>query len=156
MGMMLVPLFMLINERDQGKHAYIIMSAIEIAALTGALWATVHFNGIWRRSAFLLPYSAVLFVFAFDRGLLSRILSCKAAKWFSEFQFEFFVFHQAVITCIAPPLKRVIPKWSVGAVLFLITVILARLYKQYLSKPLSALFLRVQNAVLRILQIDLG
>lgn len=155
MGMMLVPLFMRINERDWGEHAYLAMSAIEIAALAGALWATIHYNGIWRRSGFLLPYSALLFVFAFDRGLLSRLLSWKAVKRFSEIQFEFFILHQAIITCLAPPLKRVIPKWSVGAVLFLITVILAMLYKKYLSKALSAHYVRIQNAVLRILQIDL-
>ena len=156
MGMMLVPLFMRINERDWGEQSYLVMSALEIAALAGALWATIHFNGIWRRFGFLLPYSALLFVFAFDRGLLSRILSCKAAKWFSEIQFEFFILHEAIISCFAPPLKRVIPKWSVGAVLFLITLVLAMLYKKYLRKSLSSLFVRVQNAVLQILQVDLG
>lgn len=153
MGMMLVPTFMRIKERD--SSSYIVMSALEIAALLGAVWVSINYNGRWPRSGYLIPYSALLFVFAFDRGILSRLLSCKAVKWFSDIQFEFFVFHQAVILCFSPPLEHLLRGWRLGIVLFVITVTLSELYKKYLSKRFSALFIRIQNAILRMLQIDL-
>ena len=158
MGMMLVPLFIHIRdtlyEKINQKCVFWFLTALECIVVAFFLWISIRFYKIWPRSSYLLPSCVLVFVFAFDRGVLSRFLSCRPLKWFSSFQLEFFILHQAVILCLRRYYAVLFPNLVVVNIVFFVTVIVFAVgYKKYFEGKLSVIFLKTTHHLHRILQV---
>ena len=155
MGMLMVPLFMAARERLSDKKSSWWMSLAEILAFGIYAAAAVRFHSSWNYALFVLLGAGVIFVFAFDRGLLSRFLSLKPFRWFSKIQLEFYLFHQALLLCLDAVLGDRIPDWRLMAPLsFLLILSCAVAYKRWLEKPLSRCFRKLTDAILRFFAPD--
>ena len=156
MGAMMVAPFMKTRESLHGKSMFWRMSLLELAALGGISWLAMRYNGIWQRSFYLLPFCVLVFVYAFDRGLISKLLASAPFKCLSSIQFEFYILHQAVIKCLVGPIRRYTDNLLLLNILLLLTIVLLALaYKYLLGKKLSLLFTRAFNAVMTALEADI-
>lgn len=96
MGLYIVPLFFGISERTAGKKNRIVFTLIEVVSLAGVISLIVNRDNLMR-GTFALVFCELVFVFAFNSGLVSYLLSVKLFELFSKIQMEFFMIHQIVI-----------------------------------------------------------
>ncbi len=100
MGMLMVPLFITVKkniaERLSGCRRMITLTLIETALLGGIISTMLVKPELWR-SIWVLFFCPVVFVFALNEGLFSRVLSIKPFQWFSKIQMEFYILHQVLI-----------------------------------------------------------
>lgn len=156
MGAMIVAPFIKIRDSLYGKNLFWGMSLLELATLGGISWLAIQYNGVWQRSFYMLPFCALVFVYAFDGGFMSKLLASAPFKWLTSIQFEFFILHQAVIKCLAEPLWQYTQNlWILNVLLLVIIVLLALVYKHLLGKRLSLLFARTFNAAMSVLGTDI-
>ena len=156
MGTMMAAPFMKTRGSLHGKNLFWCMSLLELVSLGGIIWLAIQTDGTWQRAFYLLPFCALVFVYAFDGGFLSRLLASAPFKWLSSIQFEFFILHQAVIKCLAEPLWQYCRNlWILNALLLAIIIIPALVYKHILSRKLSRLFAGGFNAVMAALETDI-
>lgn len=156
MGTMMAAPFIKTRDSLHGKNLFWCMSLLELAALGGMIWLAIRTEGVWQRSFYLLPFCVLVFVYAFDGGLMSRLLASAPFKWLSSIQFEFFILHQAVIKCLADPLwYRFRNLWILNVLLIAIIIVLALVYKHLLSRKLSRLFAGAFNVLMAALSTDI-
>ena len=156
LGMLLVPLFMRFKSLANGKRTFLLFTFLEIAVTTLVIFFLItHLNSYRTYSAIL--FSLLVFVFSFDRGLLSRFLSLKPFAWFSSIQFEFYIFHQALIVVLGGILSTILPDWRImNAVLFLIVVFVAVFYKRVFSDILTSWMKKLVNIIFKYLKTDIS
>lgn len=95
-------------------------------------------EGKWLRGSFVIIFCIFVFVFANDSGLLSRLFSFKIFKLFGKIQFEFFIFHQAVIICSKDFLSRIFSDWKIMNLIIFVTIIICSIfYKNFLEHRVS-------------------
>ena len=151
MGMAVAALFLYVREKPAKQPHFILCSLLETGtlALTAALM--IGKQNEWLRAAFLLPFSLLIFVFAFDGGLFSRLFAVRPVQFFASLQLEFFVLHQVMFRLIQRfyPTLYAYPKRE-----FLVCLILttgaALLYRCFIQKPFSSL---VRRALDRLYQL---
>ena len=80
-------------------------------------------NATWLRASFVFLFCIMVFVFAFNRGILSRIFLARICELFGKIQFEFFIFHQAIIICLFNWFSRIASDWRIVNSLLFITII---------------------------------
>lgn len=115
-------------------------TVMEAAALylTGTVWITRQ--NYWGRAKFVLWICAIVFLFAFDMGFLSRLLAFKPVRWFASIQFEFFMFHIPVINLVSRYMEPYgLSDKLLAASAFAIVVFLSKMYRFFLKKPAEVL-----------------
>ena len=117
-----------------------------ILFLTGYLF--VAKQNSWGRAVFVLYFCIVMFVFAFDGGICSRLFAWKPVTWLAGIQLEFFMFHVPVINFMT---KYVQPcglsaVWLTGLT-FVTVLLLALGWNRFLKKPSERLATRGFKAV---------
>lgn len=138
LGMLMVSVFMYCREHFARKINFFVASLIEIAYLFLLIYLIIYKDGVWLRGQFVALMCLAVFIFSFDKGFVSKLLSNKLLRVFSGIQFEFFILHQAVIKCldniyskyISEPLLR-------SMVIFLIILLFATIYHYILKKHIS-------------------
>lgn len=111
-----------------------LFSIAEAAALyfTGRFLVTKQ--NFWGRAIFVLWFCAFIFIFAFDKGCLSRLLALKPMGWFASVQFEFFIFHIPIINLVTRYLEPYIPSGKkLAAIAFATTLFLSQMYRLFLK-----------------------
>lgn len=87
------------NFFDRLQHKY--FSVLEVAALSIIVAATLispYLPQTLRFGMFLIPFwSLVIFVFAWQKGIVSRILSAKSLIFLGNVSFSFYMIHQLII-----------------------------------------------------------
>jgi len=137
MGMLLVPLFMYTKEKLQSS-SFFINSLVEIIITILTIALCIMKNATWLRASFVFLFCITVFVFAFNRGILSRIFSARIFELFGKIQFEFFIFHQAIIICLFNWFSRITSDWRIVNSLLFITIIACAIgYKKFMSQKLS-------------------
>lgn len=144
MGMLLVPLFIYIKEYIDGKEYRILFSILEIGVILNIIYLIYRYNGQWYRAEYVILFCLVVILFAFDKGILSKFLSIKPFKWFSRFQFEFYILHQAIIICLVQIYSLYMPDWRVmNFCMFITIMVIAILYKEIFSTKCSKILQKI-------------
>lgn len=167
MGMLLVPLFFQVQqaiEHAKGKRKSapllfkIGFTVTEILTVIGTTYLLLKKDKVWIRGEFVLLFCIPLFLFAFDSGAVSKLLSLKVVRVISTVQLEFYLFHQALIHLLLyRPLLTYIPNEYVAkAVMFGIVLLSAWLYHWFLQKPLSELLRKILQKTFSVLQIQIS
>ena len=77
----------------------------------------------------------MVFIYALNSGVLSRVLSLRMFTMFAVIQMEFYLFHQVIIRVLGPKLTVVSPSVFIQSVmLFFITLAVSVLYDRMLKK----------------------
>lgn len=152
MGMACAAMYLSMFAGKEKQPGVLLCTGLEAGALILTVALMISMQGQWLRAMFLLPFCLLLFVFAFDRGLLSQLLSIQPVQFFAAFQLEFFVIHQVMFRLIQRfyPTLFSYPKREF-AVCLILTTGLAILYRRYLQKPLSNVVSAFLDRVYRFL-----
>lgn len=135
----------------------IVFSILEIVASFTAIYLMIIKDKSWMRFAFVLLSAVIVFVFAFDSGLLSKLLSLKFVKIISVVQFEFYLLHQALIKTLYAPLAMLTgDRIHTKILLFGIILLLAWIYHWLLQKRLSALLQKLLKKIFTVLKLDIA
>lgn len=138
-------------------------NVLELAALgltlASILCSADKLNVWWSRySLWYLPGALLLvYAFAINKGLLSKILTNKVTVWLGDLSAYGFLLHQMIIRYLQRLVPKVIgshlsiPAYTVLA--FLFTVAASVLYKKYLAarlaKPVNVAFSKISTKLLR-------
>lgn len=145
MGMLMVPAYNEIKRaidcRPAGDNASqsvkikVGATAAELLVSIGYIYVMYRMEGIWIRGYFVLAACVLVFIYALNSGVLSRVLSLRMFTMFAVIQMEFYLFHQVVIRVLGPKLTAVNPSVFVQSViLFFITLAVSVLYERILKK----------------------
>ena len=140
MGMSCAAVFlMLFIKAANNKHA-ILFTGLEVLSLVLTVALMIHKQYEWLRAQYLPLFCLLVFVFAFDGGFVSRLLSQKPFQFFAALQLEFFVIHQVMFRLIQRfyPTLYAYPKREF-VVCLILTTALSIIYRRFMQKPVSSL-----------------
>ncbi len=146
MGMMMVPCFVYIkecSERFINRNRLILFTLCEFFVWGGGIYLLIRYTNLWK-SVYVLAFCPLVFVFALNEGLISKLLSIKPVRWFSIIQLEFYILHQVIIY-FTDDVSFVggVNAWIRGAVVFIIVLIVSTVYHVLLTDRLAGLMRRI-------------
>ncbi len=109
------------------KNVRFIFSLCELVALSMYIFLVVKYNNVWYRGIFSLLGIIVIYLFSFQKGIISKLLGLKIIQEFSKYEMEFFLIHQVVINFIS---LKVQSKAKIFIYSFILTSILSFVYKK--------------------------
>lgn len=140
-----------IEKRDR----FAFFSALEILTLFIVCWAFKRSGGLWMRYEYTACLCVLLLVFAFDAGLVSRLLSTKPFMLFASIQMEFYIIHHTVnLIWIKHPVLMPENIYLETLACFAISCISAVLYKHFASKKLASAMLAAFKGGMRFLGVN--
>lgn len=101
---------------------------------------------------YLVPISILVYVFAIDKGLMSRIIGNKVFVFLGECSFVFYMIHQIVLVKIKQLFSSEITsmtslfKW--GGVALIITIVISIALYYFYEKPANKLMLKLRSKVI--------
>ena len=127
------------------RRTAFLFSLGEILTLGAAVWLIIRNNESWHRFECLMVMCPVLYVFSFDRGILSRMLSAAPLRWLGGISLEFYIFHQPVTLLICPHLTFHYWNWYVESTAYCLaaTLLCVLIYRLILKKPMECCFDRL-------------
>ncbi len=129
------------------KASSLTFSFIEICAGIIVVFLCVKYDEIWPRWLFTLIMCLVVFFFAFNKGIVSRIISTKLCSLFNRIQFEFYMIHQIVIVFIGKQyLEGYMDFYLIMLIVFAISILLSIVLKR-INRALSPKFAFLVNKV---------
>lgn len=136
-----------ISKKLDSLNPHIIFAAASVCE-AAVLFLTYYFmltkQNAWGRHIFSLWFCVLIFFFAFDAGIISRLLSLKPLRWFAGIQFEFYIFHIPVLKLVS---RYIEPHITTSAVLagisFAIIILLSCLYKYVLKNPSESIMKKI-------------
>ena len=98
MAMMMTPFYFKLKENASlnSQKNFIRFSIVEVAFISGAIYLMITKTN-WTRNAFVWVFCFLVFILAFDTGIVSKFFSLKPFIWFSKIQIEFLLTHQTII-----------------------------------------------------------
>ena len=146
MGMLLCPVYFGISDRIKGNK--IMFSILELLTLVFCIASSIIMKDV-PRTVFDLVFLILIFVFAFNCGIFSKMLSSKIFILFSKIQYEFFIIHAFINGLVGRYLINYVNVWIAGIVDFVTIVIVSALYvrfvKAYSVKFMTKLFKGVED-----------
>lgn len=134
MGMMMFSLYQKIKN-SINNNTTLMMTIIEIIVTALYIFLAIKMEGKWIRGYFVLLACLLVFVYALNGGLLSKLLSTKIFSFFTTIQMEFYIFHQVIIRSLESVLSPFISSVLLQSIiLFFITIAVSFLYKRLLKK----------------------
>ena len=137
LGMMIADFYLsAVSKSEDNRNILFTMSELIVIAAYVFLAST---RTEWNRAWFVFLFGVVLFVFSFDKGMISFLLSNKLFQMFSNIQFEFYMFHSTALILM----RKFIPSATLqGAVMrfaaaFAVTVIMSAVYRKLLKQKLE-------------------
>ncbi|HEY2785991.1 MAG TPA: acyltransferase [Fimbriiglobus sp.] len=124
-----------------GKPRVAVWTAIELTAVAlafGQVYTSDRVSIILRQTVYYTPAMAfVVFAFAFRRGLVSRLLSGRAAVYLGEISFSFYMVHAIVFASLAPlGWADVAGPWGRAGIHLVAAGIVAGLVHRWFETPL--------------------
>ena len=152
-GLAMTPLFFCLNRKIKDKNTYLVLfTVLEVVVIALYVICIVLKNATWIRGYFVLTACALIFIFAFNRGCVCKLLSAKPFSWFSSIQLNFFILHQAVIHFFARCFPNAINSPLLLTIIqFLVVARMSIFYQKVIekkaSKGLELLYTRVRMFV---------
>lgn len=140
MGILIVPIFLLINEnlkRISNSIKTLVLTFIELLYYLSLVWFLLNCSEKISYSLTALVYLPLIIIFACNEGMMSKILSLKPFRIFGTVQLQFFIIHQVIIKLLQH--YNVIDQTNYilfSAVAFFITLIISCLF-YYLKKLIT-------------------
>lgn len=136
-----IALYQLIKTRPlsflKSKYSEFVVVGIFIVFFAGHFW--IPFN--YRYSVYYwLPICLIITVFFYQRGSISKILSCKPALWLGNVSFGFYMIHQLVYRYLVygnATVKWVSNDLVVCLIVFIVSLLLAGYSYRYLETPMN-------------------
>ena len=158
MGMLLCPIFVKIKEliRLDNKKWFYIFSSIEIVALFGIILAMRFL--VETRAFFAMLMCVVVFVFAFDKGFISKVFAFQPIKFLSKIQFEFFILHAVVIIIIEAFWFKILGLNNVflcDGIALLLLIVSCYLYKLIFEKHVDKIIKKIFNWIFKVLKLNI-
>lgn len=144
-GVLLGLLFIEINDTfvKRSKHIFTILEVTTIFLLVLMIIVGPNFNQNLRYSLIFLPFwASLIFIFSFEKGLISKLLSNKFFIYLGEISFSFYMIHNLVLSYILFLWKPNINQTLLIGVCFTITLTLSSLMYEYYEEPMRH---RVRN-----------
>lgn len=130
------------------KWITIVMTIIEFLVTAGYIFLIFRMEGKWIRGYFVLSACVLAFVYAVNKGMLSRILCLKAFSLVALIQMEFYILHQPVIRIFDSKVAMISQSTLIQTViLFFITLILSLIYSRYLKKGCTTAVARLLKKI---------
>lgn len=151
MGMLVAALFL--KYRNALKLNTLIASVLELLSLASIIILgnnlTFRFNAV----AIIVACCVLVFIFAFDKGIVSKALSFRLFDMFYSIQLEFYLLHSAVLSFSYSVIGLFLPliKENVSirvAVSYILLVVSCAIYRLLLKKP----FEKALTAILRLIK----
>ena len=157
MGMLLCPIVLKLKDKicTNGKKWSIIFSCLEIATLVGVGFAIRFISQ--SRAFFVILMCMLVFVFAFDKGLVSKLFSFQPIKFLSNIQFEFFILHYVTLVVGEAIWFKVLKLTNVylSSILILIgLIIICYIYNKFISRHVEKLFKKVLNGLFKLFKTN--
>lgn len=131
--------------KDRIKAGTLFFSIIEICISILIVFLCVVYDEIWPRWLFTLLMCPILFVYAINKGIVSRIISTQPFILFSRIQFEFYMIHQIIIVFIGKRyLEGNMDFYLIMLIVFVISIIISIVLKR-VNKALSPKFALLMN-----------
>ena len=101
-GMALYPLSLNIRNKfsTSTRYTFGIASILEILMMMICMYLLVHYSGIWIRGQYVCMFCALIYLYSFDLGIVSKVLSTSLFNIFGGIEFEFFIMHQVIIRLV--------------------------------------------------------
>ena len=101
-GMALYPLSVKIKSKfsDSTNYTFSIASISEILIMILSIYLLIYYSGIWMRGQYVCMFCALICIYSFDLGVVSKLLSTSLFKIFAGIEFEFFIMHQVIIRLV--------------------------------------------------------
>jgi peptidoglycan/LPS O-acetylase OafA/YrhL len=151
MGMLMVPAFYTVKETLESRDPARVrtgMTAAELIAASAYIFLMYRMEGVWIRGYFVPAACVLVFTYALNEGLISRLLSVKLFALFAMIQTEFYLFHQVIIRVLGPAITWMSHSVFVQSViLFFITVAASALYDRLLKEKCTAAAERILKRV---------
>lgn len=153
-GMMTAKIFIKLSEKNITKFGFI-FSIVEVTILIIVILLDLYLGKLLPRSLFVCVFSLLILTFAFGKGVLSKIVSCKGLKSLSKYQLEFYLFHAPVGSFISLSLKyglgitNIHPAIKVSIALILI-LICCFVYKRFFKLKLEKITEKCLNILVNI------
>ena len=136
MGMCTAGIFLYIRKKYAAKLNLAVYSLLEILTIAVTVFLCVKKQGVWLRGQFVIMFCAVCFVFAFDSGIFSGLLSLRWIQFLGKLQLEIYMIHGEILYyCSAHFIKLAIPNvWIRTALCVIIIFACAWIYNQFMKK----------------------
>lgn len=155
-GMLMVPMFFKLKDTKLTDNFWI-CTFVEVVTMAMVIALAIYKNDTWLRGKFVAVFTILVFVFAYDGGLVSKLLSIQPFKWFGKIQFEFFIIHQAFMFRMTDTYLKLFKDWKlVNIAIFISILVCAIIYKIWLSKPLSRLTQQVIRGTAQSLGFEIN
>ena len=127
------------------RRTTLTFSVLEALTLSAAVFLIIMRHEQLGRFGCLMLMCPVLYVFSFDRGILSRVLSAAPLRWLGGISLEFYIFHQPIILLICPHLTFHYWNWYVESTAYCLvpTLLCVLIYRLILKKPMECCFDRL-------------
>jgi len=152
MGMSCAAVFLMLFAKAANRKHTVLFTILEILSLLFTVALMIGKQYEWLRAQYLPLFCLLVFVFAFDGGFISRLLSQKPFQFFAALQLEFFVIHQVMFRLIQRfyPTLYAYPKREF-VVCLILTTALALIYRRFMRKPISSFVDRFLSFLYRFL-----
>ena len=121
------------------RKTTLLFSLGEILTLSAAVCLIILHHERLGRFGCLMLMCPVLYVFSFDRGILSRLLSVAPLRWLGEISLEFYMFHGVIINLICPHLTFHFYNWYVESTAYCLaaTLLCVLVYRLLLKRAME-------------------
>ena len=149
-GMLMVPAYY--NLISRLNLSTTTMSILEILITASYMFIAFKMEGKWIRGYFVLAACILVFIYTFNKGMLSKLLSMKIFRLFSKIQMEFYILHQVVIKLLTFHISTIFDSIIVQSILlFCITAVLSILYNHFLKQKLAVYVDNIFQSITNIL-----
>lgn len=133
-------------------HKIVLSSILEIGVVSGVLILDYCWGEVLPKTIFVVCFCFMCIVYAYNSGILSKFLSCKVFKYFSEIQLEFYLLHAPVGSFVYLILGLFIPIlrsniYVKASLSFALIVVCSYVYKCLLKKPMESFFDNIAKRV---------
>ena len=143
-AMMMLPAYQKIKNIILNNNSTLLMSFIEIIITIIYIYLAIHMQDKWIRGYFVITACLLVFVYALNEGILSKILSTKIFTLFASIQMEFYIFHQVIIRSLDPILSIFINSVLIESIiLFCIILIISFMYNRLFKKKCNLIMERL-------------
>ncbi len=151
-GLFSIPLFIKLLDyikKFNKKALFSIFSLIEIVVLGLCIYLMLAKNTTWIRGYFVIVYLVLIFAFAFEKGIISKILSMKPLMLLNKIEFEIFLCHSIIADVTTILMHKIFPTFNNPALMIAICyvsiIIVCSLYK----KLIYPLHVKIVNKLLQ-------
>lgn len=122
----------------KGKLIFTVLELIAILGLVLAIYFSPEVHQSLRFGVYYIPFMIlIIFIFAFQKGFISSVLSLKPFVYLGEISFTFYMVHGGVMYYVMYPIFKGHNTLAIAAVSFVLTMVISMLIYKYFEIPMQ-------------------